>query len=165
MIDEIDLVPLTVEHNGWRRLCARLEAIADALPTLPSLVEIAALRAQLRAAFPAEVASSEFPLRHFFEHECAEMPARRMLDRLRERRSALAVQAQDLADMIGAEPGSRATPDALGYMLRNVFAGCSEATSEELLALLFVAPKRLTADARALLVGRIEQPGLSQPVP
>jgi len=156
MIDEIDLVLLTVEHARWRRLCARLEAIADALPTLPSLVEIAALRAQLREAFPEGLQGAEFPMRHLFNRESDEIPARRMLDRLCQRRAMLAVQAQDLADMIGAEAAGRFTPDTLGYMLRNVFVGCSEAIAEELLALLLVAPKRLTTDARAYLLDRIQ---------
>jgi hypothetical protein len=156
MIDEIDLVPLTLEHGRWRRLCARLETIADALPTLPSVVQIAALRAQLREAFSEGVQGSEFPIRHLFDREGDELPARHMLDRLCERRALLAVQAQDLADMIGAEARDRTTPDTLGYMLRNVFAGCSEAMAEEVLALLLVAPNRLTTNARAYLLDRIQ---------
>jgi len=156
MIDEIDLVPLTVEHGRWRRLCARLEVMADALPTLPSLIEIAALRAQLRGVFSEGAPGVEFPMRHMFDRESDETPARHMLDRLCERRASLAVQAQDLADMTGAEAGDRPTRDTLGYMLRNVFVGVREAIAEELLAQLLVAPNRLTANARAYMLERIQ---------
>ncbi len=157
MIDEIDLIPLTVEHGRWRSLCARLEAIADALPDMPPEPEIAALRAQLREAFPADRGQPDFPLRSLFSREDVRPQVRRLLDRLRDRRAALAVQAQDLADMIGAEPGERMTAHTLGYMLRGVFAGCGELIGLELLALLFVAPERLTADARALLMQHIHE--------
>ncbi len=158
MIDEIDLVPLTLEHSRWRQLCLRLEAIADALPAMPSTIEIAALRAQLREAFPADRKEPDFPLRSLFEAESRRTQARRLLDQLRERRVAFVGQAQDLADMIGSDdPSERMTPDTLGYMLRSIFAGCSESIGLELLALLFIAPERLTAAARALLLQHIHE--------
>jgi len=157
MIDEIDLMPLIAEHNRWRRLCVRLEAIADALPLMPMLVEIVALRAQLRNAFPESEGRPQFPMRHLYERESRQAPVCRLLDRLSDRRVALTVQTQDLIDMIGAESAGRMTADTLGYMLRNVFVGCSESIGLELLALLFIAPQRLTAAARALLLYRIEK--------
>lgn len=159
MIDEIDLMPLIAEHNRWRRLCMRLEAIADALPAMPMLVEIAALRAQLRDAFPESEEQPQFPMLDLFESERRQEPVCRLLDRLSDRRVALTVQTRDLIDMMGAEPCARLTPDTLGYMLRTVFVGCSESIGLELLALLFIAPERLTASARALVLHRIEQEG------
>ena len=157
MIDEIDLMPLIAEHNRWQRLCVRLEAIADALPQLPMLVETVALRAQLRNAFPESEEQPQFPMRHLYAREIGQAPVCRLLDRLSNRRVALTVQTQDLIDMLGAEPAGRMTADTLGYMLRNVFLGCSESIGLELLALLFIAPQRLTAAARALLLYRIEK--------
>lgn len=152
MIDEIELVPLVVEHRRWKRLCARLEAIADALPEMPTIIEVAALRSQLRDAFSEDDGAAGFPFHDLFEVESARPQVRRLLDRLRDRRAQRAVEAQDLADMIAAEPGGRISADTLGYMLRSVFAGCEESIAIETLALLFIAPERLTAAARALLV-------------
>lgn len=152
MIDEIELVPLVVEHRRWQRLCARLEAIADLLPEMPTLIEIAALRSQLRDAFSDEDSDHAFPFEAMFEAESARPQVRHLLDRLRQGRAERAVEAQDLADMIAAEPGGRISADTLGYMLRSVFAGCEESIAVETLALLFIAPERLTAAARALLV-------------
>jgi hypothetical protein len=37
-------------------------------------------------------------------------------------------------------------------MLRSIFAGCEESIAIETLALLFIAPERLTAAARLLLI-------------
>jgi hypothetical protein len=152
MIDEIELVPLVVEHRRWQRLCARLEAIADQLPEMPTLIEIAALRSQLRDAFSDDDRNRVFPFETMFEAESARPQVRRLLDRLHNRRAEQAVEAQNLADMIAAEPGGRTSADTLGYMLRCVFAGCEESIAIETLALLFIAPERLTAAARALLV-------------
>jgi hypothetical protein len=152
MIDELELVPLVVEHSRWQRLCARLEAIADALPEMPTLIEVAALRSQLRDVFSESDGERGFPFGAMFEAESARPQVRRLLDRLRDRRAERAVEAQDLADMVAAEPAGRISADALGYMLRSIFAGCEESIAIETLALLFIAPERLTAAARLLLI-------------
>jgi hypothetical protein len=161
MIDEIDLVPLVVEHHRWQRLCARLEAIADALPEMPTLIEVAALRSQLRDAFSDDDGERGFPFQQLFVVESKRPQVRRLLDRLRDRRAQRAVEAQDLADMIMAEPDGRISADTLGYMLRSVFASCEQSIAMETLALLFIAPERLTAAARALLAQHADgdQPG------
>jgi hypothetical protein len=151
MIDEIELVPLIVEHRRWQRLCVRLEAIADALPRMPTLIEVAALRSQLRDAFSGDEERA-FPFRALFAAESTRPQVRSLLDRLYDRRAERAVEAQDLADMIAAKRGGRTSADTLGYMLRSVFVGCEESIAIETIALLFIAPERLTAAARTLLV-------------
>jgi hypothetical protein len=155
MIDEIDLVGLIAEHQRWLRLCARLEAVADALPERPTMIEVAALRAQLRNLLPDGGAMTDFPLRALFVREAAEPLGHRLLERLRLRRSVLSAEAQDLEDMIAPEAQERVAADTLGYMLRCVFTTCREVAMLELLALLVIAPARLTQAARAVLIERL----------
>ncbi|WP_420138406.1 hypothetical protein [Sphingomonas sp.] len=151
MIDEIDLVPLIVEHSRWRQLCVRLERIADALPAMPTRIEIAALRCQVRDIFPATAEPPAFSLHALFQNEGSQPQVKTVLDGLRERRFSRTVEAQDLADMIAADH-KRVCADTLGYMLRAVFAGWRESIALETLALLLIAPQRLTAAARAVLL-------------
>lgn len=152
LISEADLIGLLAEHARWRRLSARLEAIADALPAVPDLIERAALRAQLREAFPDTGSAPAAWLGRLFQQERHEPEVARLLDRLTEWRVTLFVQAQDLSEATENDTPS----DVLGYMLRNVFSGCSELSALEVLALLLVVPQRLTPGARALLLGRLD---------
>jgi len=160
MIDEIDLMPLIVQHSHWRRACDRLEAIADALPTMPTTIEWAALRCQLRTNFAEPKATDPLPLQAMLAREAALPQIRGLLDRLRDRRIGGAVDAQDLADVIAGDPW-RVSADTLGYMLRAVFAGFRETIALETFALLLAAPHRLTAQARALLLQNVAEMGRS----
>jgi len=152
-ISETDLDSLLAEHGRWRKLGARLEAIADALPSLPNLIERAALRAELRQAFPDEGSGPVAWLACLFERERDEPEVARLLDRLAEWRATLFVHAQDLSEAID---GDTPRPDMFGYVLRNVFAGCNELAALEELALLLIAPERLTPAARAGLLKRLD---------
>jgi hypothetical protein len=155
MIDEIDLVGLVAQHQGWLRLSDRLERIADALPILPNAVETAALRVTLANLLPDSQAMVDVPVRHLLVREAESPPGEQMLSRLAMRRVALAVEVQDLADMIGLDAREQADADTLGYMLRCVFTTCREIIALEQFALLAIAPQRLTDAARALLMERM----------
>jgi len=162
MIEEVDLVPLIAEHRRWCALAKRLERIADALPTLPSVIERAALRAQLRQTFADPEHGPAFPMEPLFARESVRPPIELLLDRLAKRRLALTIQAQDLIDMLG-EPAERIRPETLGFMLRCTFGGANDTIALELLAMLLIAPERLTQDARDFLLERLEDvelPGL-----
>ena len=151
-ISEADLIGLLAEHARWRRLGARLEKMADALPVIPDLIERAALRAELREAFPDAGSAPAAWLGRLLQQERLEPEVACLLDRLAEWRVTLFVQAQDLSE---ATESDTPRADLLGSVLRNVFTGCSELSALEVLALLLVAPQRLTPGARALLVGRL----------
>ena len=155
MIDEIDLVGLIAEHQTWLQLCDRLERIADALPDVPGPVETAALRVTLSKLLPESDTMGDFPVRQLFAREAATPIGERLLARLQMRRAALAVEVQDLADMIAIDARERITADTLGYMLRCVFTTCREIIALEQFALLAIAPQRLTVAARALIIERI----------
>jgi hypothetical protein len=156
MIDEIDLVGLIAEHQGWLRLCDRLERIADTLPAMPPPVETAALRASLAKMVPDGDAVADFPLLQLFAREAAQPIGKRLLTRLQMRRTTLSVEVQDLADMIALDARDRITADTLGYMLRCAFTTGREIIMLERFALLVIAPQRLTAAARALIIERLE---------
>ena len=150
-IGEGDLDALLAEHARWRKLGARLEKMADALPVIPDMIERAALRAELREAFPD--ASPVTWLSQLFIKECGEPEVALLVERLAEWRAALFVHAQDLSE---ATESDRPRPDMLGYMLRAVFGGCSELAALEEFALLLIAPGRLTEGARRLLLERLD---------
>lgn len=152
-IGEGDLDALMAEHGRWRKLGARLEKMADALPIIPDVIERAALRAELREAFPDVGAGPVSWLGQLFDEECDEPEVALLLERLAEWRAALFVHAQDLSE---ATESDRPRPDMLGYMLRAVFGGCSELAALEEFALLLIAPGRLTEGARRLLLERLD---------
>lgn len=157
MIDEIDLVRTVAEHTAWLRLCARLEAIADALPALPAADELAVLRAQILGLVEPDPA----------QRDCGfELPLGRnrvgpgptaVPDGFRRARAARAIDVEDiiaaLAPAADCEPSLSAT--ALGYMLRSFFQGCRAAVAMEQLALIALGGERLTEGARALLLDRL----------
>lgn len=161
MIDEIDLMPLVGEHNIWSRLCERLEAMADRLPRWPSVIEVAALRAQLNEAIPLD-GSHELRLIELTDDHNARWEGADCLVRLVERRMALTVQAQDVTEMLGGTE-SETDPGVLGYALRNVFETCRELIAAELFGLMIVARRRLTPSAKALIAYRLRQ--VSRPRP
>lgn len=164
MIDEIDLMPLIGEHNIWERLCDRLEAAADRLPQWPSVVEAAALRAQLREAIPLD-GSQEARLAELTDSRSDPPENGDCLSRLVERRMALTVQAQDVTEMLSSAE-SETDPGVLGYALRTVFATCRDLISMELFGLMIVARRRLTPSARALIALRLRRGReLSRPRP
>lgn len=155
VIQGIDLVRLIGAHHRRAALCDRLEAVADALPTLPTPEKTAALCEEL--------------VDTVMRDECDELPylekmllrgpdalADALLDHLRLRQSSDAAMAQELIAALRPEAEEhRPAADALAYLLRCLFSGCRRAIDYEQLAIMALAGDRLTASARMLLVKAI----------
>ena len=80
-----------------------------------------------------------------------------VLARIRARHAIDDSSAQDLIaalDPESTEP-DRFPPEMLGYMLRCFFDGCRRAMDFTELAILALGERRLTRDARALLIGSL----------
>jgi hypothetical protein len=151
MIDEVDLIAVVVDHAGLSRLCADLEAVADRLPLPPDPADAARLREELLHLLPAHDARERAFARHILAPAGGGPAAPAILRQIEKRRAACVVQGQDLAAMIAPE-AMPASADMLGYMLRCFFEACRQAMVFEELAILHLARRRLTGDARTLLI-------------
>lgn len=114
---------LDAAHRWQWQLCARLEALADGLPALPSGADLGALQAAL-----GEVARTLLlPLPD------APPGSRQARDLARARgyRLADACHADDLADALNEAREHGVRPERLGYMLRCFFDGRRRAIDHE----------------------------------
>jgi hypothetical protein len=159
MIDEIDLVRLMAEHSDWLRLCARLESIADGLPSLPQADDVRLLRAQVEGLIGTPARAEERTIDALFVRERVRPLARNLLDGFRLARAARVIDAQDILAALEArgDGGNGVSATALGYMMRSFFQGCRDAVVIEQLGLFALGKDRLTADARALLLERLTE--------
>ncbi|MDH7640433.1 hypothetical protein [Sphingomonas oryzagri] len=154
MIDEIDLVAMVADHAGLSRLCDDLEALADALPTLPGMEAAGRLRDDLLHFLPAHDARERHLCRRLFDQTADGGVASAIVHQIETGRAACIVQGQDLATAL--DPGAMpTTANTLGYMLRCFFQSCRQAMAFEELAILDLAGDRLTAPARVLLVASL----------
>jgi len=150
MVDEIDLVAMVVDHAALARLCADLEAVADRLPVPPDPTDAARLREGLLQLLPAHEAREHALGRQLFGKASKTPPAAAILCHIERQRAACVVQGQDVATALA--DAARHAPETLGYMLRCFFDACRQAMAFEELAILHLSSRRLTRDARALLL-------------
>lgn len=150
MIDEISLVGMVVDHAGLAQLCADLEAVADRLPITPDPVEAARLREGLLQLLPAHEARERALCRRLFDQSKKRPAAAAVLRHIEHQRAACVVQGQDIATAL--IDATRHAPETLGYMLRCFFDACRQAMAFEELAILYLSSRRLTRDARSLLL-------------
>lgn len=153
VIAEIDLMRLVADHAEMEQLCARLEAIADALPDRPDPTEAELACLDLDDLPAAHNAREDQLLPAMFARDLAGTLTHSLLDHIHGRHVACAVEAQDLAAALraGADGPQAVAAETLGYMLRCFFRGCRDAMAFEQLAILALAGNRLTPGARALL--------------
>ncbi len=153
LIDEHEIVWLIADHAAQRRLCALLEQIADALPTMPSDDHVWRVEQQLSA----------YSLRHFpLETELfrrlsdgvSSPGVDRILKEIRYNHAIDALHADDLAIELRRLSGAPLAihPGELAYMLRCFFDGCRRAIAFEELALLTLGGARLTPAARSAIL-------------
>ena len=157
VIDEIDLVRLLAGHAELRTLCDLLEACADTLPVMPSPAQTTVLCQRLTVAIDRYARAGETLLEEMFRREADRPLAAALLARIRARHAIDDSSAQDLIaalDPESTEP-DRFPPEMLGYMLRCFFDGCRRAMDFTELAILALGERRLTRDARALLIGSL----------
>lgn len=155
MIDEIDLVGLVADHAGLAQLCNELEAVADALPILPSQEERDRLREELEHRLPTHEAREIALLDALFDRMRASHLDRAILGHIAARRAACVVQAQDLVATLRGD-GHPPAAETLGYMMRSFFQSCRQGMAFEELAILHVSARRLTPAARDLLRRSLE---------
>lgn len=150
MIGEIDLAGMIAGHAALRRLCDRLERIADALPARPDADETQWCRAELEAFMPRDSQRDE----HLFHGEELEDVSIGLfvIDQIRSAHLLDRIHAQDLAAALSDEREQPVPAETLAYMLRCFFDGCRRAMAFEKVALLMLAGQRLTPTARALLI-------------
>ncbi|WBO22839.1 hypothetical protein [Sphingomonas abietis] len=156
MIDEIDLVALIADHTELGRLCAELEGVADALPSLPAADETLRLRTELEYRLPLHEARERALLHSLFDRSALYLLEAKTMDHIRYRGASRVVEAQDLAAMFGPDMAASAI-GMLGYMLRGFFDGCRADMAFVELAILHFSASRLTPAARALLHGSLMQ--------
>jgi hypothetical protein len=152
MIREGDIVRLVAEHSAWLRLCARLEAMADELPRWPDKDEVHLLRAQIQGLTQPRHPAVDSTMDDLFIRERARPLARTLLEGFHLARAARLVDVEDILEALDAEEMAANT---LGYMMRSFFRGCRSAIAMEQLSLLTLGDRRLTVDARDLLVERL----------
>jgi hypothetical protein len=153
IIDEHEIVLLVAEHSEQRRLCSKLERIADELPEVPSQDAITDVGRQL----------SSYSQRHFLlearlflrlagQANCP--TAKRILKEISHNHAIDAIHADDLAAELHRLSGSSHAPHPgeLAYMLRCFFDGCRRAIAFEELALLKLGGERLTPAARRAIL-------------
>ena len=156
VVQEIDLVPLMRAHRSRAELCDRLEAIADALPSLPPPEERDAICQQLLDTAALEQRQEMPFLNQMLVRATPEPFANALIEHVRRGNATDAFGAFELVAMLRPSPigESLLSADALGYLLRSFFNGCRRAIEFEQLAILMLAAHRLTKEARALLVER-----------
>ena len=155
MISELELAAMMSDHARLRRLCDQLEAIADALPTMPATSRVRLCCAELREFLPAHHRQEAELLGRLFSGARGSALSALLLDRVRERHLADAGHGEDLAAILEEGDAGRAEPERVGYMLRCFFDSCRSAMAFEELSLLALAGRRLTADATAALVNSL----------
>lgn len=155
VIHEIDLVRLIGAHHRRAALCDRLEAVADALPTLPTPEETEALCEELVDTIMRD-GRDELPYLEKMLLHGPDALADALLDHVRLRHSTDTAMAQELIAALRPEAEEhRPTADALAYLLRGLFSGCRRAIDYEQLAIVALAGNRLTVAARTLMVDAI----------
>ncbi|QJU59108.1 hypothetical protein HL653_16280 [Sphingomonas sp. AP4-R1] len=156
VVQEIDLIPLMQAHRSRAALCDRLEAIADALPSLPAPEERDAICQQLLETAALEERDEMPFLNQMLVRSSPEPFAAALIEHVRRGNASDAYSAFELVAMLRPSPiGEKLlSAEALGYLLRGFFNGCRRAIEFEQLAILALAAHRLTKDARALLVDR-----------
>ena len=112
------------EHSLIYGLCDRLEAVADGLPELPDSQSLQEIVAFLRVGIPAHCAAEEVQFTDMLTRR--DDSAERLSDAFllvrrehAENEAANLELAEMLEDLIGRHVAP--TPDALGFMLRQVF--------------------------------------------
>lgn len=157
MIAEIDLIRLIAEHSAIERLCDQLEMIADRLPERPAAESAQALADRLDSLLAPHNLHEDHLLATMFARDTPCLLTYSLLDHIRARHIACAVQAQDLATTFRSESDDTPSPQTLGYMLRCFFEGCRDAIAFEQLTILVLGGARLTPGARDLLHWRIAE--------
>lgn len=158
-IRPLDLARLLTGYAELRTLCNRLEECADALPTMPSYDENSAIRARLSESIERDAYGSGLLLEAIFNREPQQPLTAAVLAHIRARHAVDAANAQDLIAALDPSPDEqyRLLPETLGYMLRGVFDGWRRAMDFTELAILTLGDRRLTAQARELLIASLER--------
>lgn len=153
LIDEQDVVSLIADHAAQRRLCRTLEAIADALPDLPS-AELSLRTGQQLSRYSHRKSPMEDELFQRLVDDAPCPTVGRIFNQIRQHRAIDMLHADDLAIELDHLSGLHRAehPGQLAYMLRCFFDGCRRAVAFEELALLKLAGERLTSAARAAIV-------------
>jgi hypothetical protein len=157
VIGALDLARLLAGHAELRTLCDRLEAYADALPTMPSPAENDAVRARLAQSIERYAQGGGALLDALFRGNPQQPMTAALLAHIRARRAVDDANAQDLIAALDPAPEEqgRFPPEMLGYMLRGVFDGCRRAMDFTELAILTLGDRRLTGEARGLLIASL----------
>lgn len=154
VIDEIDLVRMIRGHRRRAALCDRLEALADALPVLPSPDSHACLARDVRDSISRREREELVHLEA--QLGCGRDPlARLVLERIRRAHLAHAAMAEEAIAALDPAARERLCAEALGYLLRGVFTAWRRAIDYEQLAIPALAGARMTAAAREQLAGAI----------
>ncbi len=154
VIDEIDLVRMVRGHRRRAALCDRLEALADALPALPSPDSHACLARDVRDS----ISRCECEELDHLEAQLGcgqDRLARMVLERIRRDHLEHAASAEEAIAALDPEARERLCAEALGYLLRGVFTAWRRAIDYEQLAILALAGARMTGEAREQLAGAI----------
>jgi len=152
LIDEHDIAWMIADHAEQRRLCGRLERMADGLPDRPLSGEAAELRAALRS-FPVRHFAAEAELFSWLAKQSSSIWADKVVHEIVRSHAVDAMHADDVAAEL--EHIDTAHIGQLSYMLRCFFDGCRRAIAFEELALLKMGGDRLTPTARSAVIASL----------
>ncbi|GAA4776352.1 hypothetical protein GCM10023219_25010 [Stakelama sediminis] len=114
------------DHRIQEAVCRELEAIADALPTLPDTARIERLSQLVQ-----QITTEQFDRAESAFEQCAAdgLVTQSQLNRLRDMQSLDAMHAQDMMETLRhrAQHRMKGPHTDLGYMLRCFFDGCRRA--------------------------------------
>lgn len=156
ILHEVDVARLVVQHTALRNLCVELETCANHLPDPDAVVGAARVSAALIDTLRRHESLEDAMMTSLGDADPAGL-ASRMWARIRHRRAADRLHAEDLHDALtgGVEAVGPVRFDTLSYMMRCLFDGCLRGIDLEEAAMLLLAPGRLTAAARATLIASL----------
>jgi hypothetical protein len=156
-LDEHQLAGLIARHASHARLCTRLEALADRLPSRPGPVEARRLCRDV-ADYRADQATPDDALAAALAGLGATQPAARTIaTHIGACRSVTAASADEVIAMLDPDRTDepRLCAEAFGFLLRNFFDTGRYALALEEIGLMMIAGERIEPDARALLEARL----------
>lgn len=157
VIREIEVARLLARQDRRERLCDALEACADALPDRPSDEHARQLCAALDTLAHDQDGDDDRFLRSIFHLQADDPLTDALLGRIMQARIADAATCQELIAALTPQGPDQQPLDAeaMGYLLRCCFTAWRQAIAFEELAILTLADRRLTREAREMLIARI----------
>lgn len=158
VISEVDLAPVLADHAAMRRLCRRVEELADQLAELPALEQRLDIAETIRCCIHEHLRVTSTFLDRFFAGEMLDFGpgvlARLLLDQISD-----ALHAEDVIEALCAQPLEPAGIETLGYMLRCLFDNYRRAVDFEELTILSLAGSRLSSEAQLALQQSLDLAG------